>query len=298
MSPIQLRSFHAVATTGSFTAAARMLRVSQPTVTTQVKALEELYGAELFYRRSRGAEPTAVGRNLLSITQRIVAGQQEAEDYLKEVAGLQSGHLRLGAVGPFQVTEILALFNAQYPGISVSVTSGNSRVLEESLRNYHSDIAVVGRLGDLGAFHAIHYSRPAIVIVVNQGHPWSKRKSIRINELKDQRMVFREEGSETRRILEEAAKSASVPLSNIMEFRGRDGVLAAVARGIGIGAVSEEEFVDLKALRKIHIADAEMHTNVHVICLKERKDARMIKAFMDTALQLVKLPARTRRPSA
>jgi DNA-binding transcriptional LysR family regulator len=51
MSPIQLRSFHAVATTGSFTAAARILRVSQPTVTTQVKALEE------FYRRLRPGEP-------------------------------------------------------------------------------------------------------------------------------------------------------------------------------------------------------------------------------------------------
>src|SRR3546814_17409921 len=91
MAPTQMRSCYAVALTGSFTAAARMLNVSQPTVTTQVKGLEELYGVELFYRHGRGAELTETGRNLFAITQRIIVNQQDAKDYLREVRGLQIG---------------------------------------------------------------------------------------------------------------------------------------------------------------------------------------------------------------
>src|SRR5690606_15498514 len=121
MSPTQMRSFYAVGLTGSFTAAARLLNVSQPTVTTQVKALEDLHGVELFYRHGRGAELTEVGRELFQIVLRIVANQNEATDYLNEMRGLRVGQLRVGAVGPYQVSEILARFTERYPLLDASV---------------------------------------------------------------------------------------------------------------------------------------------------------------------------------
>ena len=63
----QLRSFHAVATEGSFTKAANMLHVTQPTLSGQVKALEEQFGVRLFDRRKRRIELTDIGRNLFDI---------------------------------------------------------------------------------------------------------------------------------------------------------------------------------------------------------------------------------------
>ena len=61
MSPTQARAFHAVAMAGSFTAASKILNVSQPTMTTQVKELEALYGVELFHRHPRGVVLTDTG---------------------------------------------------------------------------------------------------------------------------------------------------------------------------------------------------------------------------------------------
>ena len=67
----QLRSFHAVATAGSFTRAAESLHVSQPTVTTQVGQLEDLYKVELFHRTGRRVRPTEIGERLLQLSRQI-----------------------------------------------------------------------------------------------------------------------------------------------------------------------------------------------------------------------------------
>ncbi len=96
----QLRSFHAVAQRLSFTAAARELGVSQPTITTQVKSLEQEFGVELFVRRGRRIELTETGSGLLDIARRLFADEKEAADYLNETRGLRTGHLRVGASAP------------------------------------------------------------------------------------------------------------------------------------------------------------------------------------------------------
>jgi aminoethylphosphonate catabolism LysR family transcriptional regulator len=289
----QLRSFYSVATTGSFTSAAQLLNISQPTVTTQVRNLEKNYSVELFYRHARGSQLTEVGKQLLEISQRIVDNQSEASDYLNNVGKLQTGTLRISAIGPFQVAEILTAFSAEYPKINVLVKHGNSRQLQEHLRNYETDVAVVGQIGRLDEFHEIHYSRPEIIIIVDLHHPWADRASVQIEELEGQSFISREEGSETRWILEEAAAHAKVNLSKVMEFDSRDGVAAAVARGIGIGAMSNEEFVDQNLLRMIKISNADMYTEAHIICLKDRNSSRIIKAFMEIAAKMAKVKVKS-----
>ena len=101
----QLRAFHAVATERSFTKAARALRVSQPAVTIQVKALEESCGAALLDRRGRQVVPTELGEGLLAITRRIFGLEQEADEMLAAAGELRSGHLKVGADGPYFVME-------------------------------------------------------------------------------------------------------------------------------------------------------------------------------------------------
>ena len=111
----QIRSFHAVASTGGFTAASKVLHVGQPTITGQVRALEDFYGVELFYRRGRRVVLTATGRELYAVTQRMEILEKEAQEILQSAGGFKSGHLRIGAVGPFHVTEMLAVFHERYP---------------------------------------------------------------------------------------------------------------------------------------------------------------------------------------
>ena len=113
MLPTQLRTFYAVAREGSFTAAARVLHVSQPTLTSQIKKLEASYGIDLFRRHGRGVELTETGKQLLKIAHRIISNQDEAVTFLKAVNNLEAGHLKIGAVGPYQAAEILSVFHLE-----------------------------------------------------------------------------------------------------------------------------------------------------------------------------------------
>ena len=82
MNSAQLRAFHSVAAQGSFTAAARALNVTQPTLSSQVKALEESYGIRLFHRVGRGVTLTELGNRLFEVTQRLYNLEEEAEEIL------------------------------------------------------------------------------------------------------------------------------------------------------------------------------------------------------------------------
>src|SRR5690606_24242500 len=105
-------------------------------------------------------------------------------------------------------------------------------------------------------FHIQRYSRPEIVIVVGRDHAWWGRRRVRIEELAGQPMIMREPGSETRRVLEQAARKAGTVLSPVMEIGSREGLMAAVIGGIGIGAVSNEELPPHRLVHPVRISNA------------------------------------------
>lgn len=277
----QLRSFHAVATSGGFVAGASALNVSQPTLTAQIKALEAEFGVELFYRRNRRSELTPSGRDLHAITQRLFAEEKEAREFLSAVKGLRTGHLRIGAVGPYHVTEMLAAFNQRYPGITLSMSIGNSSEVQRELLDYRSDVAVLAHIDPDDRLVAIPYRRHPVLVFMSAEHRLARRKTVRLEELANEPFVARELGSTTRRAFEAAARAKGIPLRTIMEIGSREAIREAVIHGIGMGYVSEVEFIPDARLRAVKIADADVFTAAHVVVLRERQHSRIIKAFID-----------------
>jgi aminoethylphosphonate catabolism LysR family transcriptional regulator len=298
----QLRAFHAVAQRGSFTLAARALGVGQPTITIQVRSLEQEFGVELFARRGRRIELTETGRGLLDITQRMFADEKEAADYLNQTRGLTTGHLRVGAVGPYHVTDMLAAFNASHPGLYVSVAVGNSRDTVRDLLDYRTDVAVLAHVEPDPRLVAIPYRRHRVVVFCHVSHPFARRRFIRAREMEGQRLIVREAGSTTRLAFEQAMHHADVRPRVVMEIGSRESIREAVAKGIGLGVVSEAEFIPDPRIRAVPVADAEIYTYAHVVHLKERQNARLVRAFLDVLAGLlpeapVSSPSSRRRPS-
>jgi LysR family transcriptional regulator, low CO2-responsive transcriptional regulator len=295
----QLRSFHAVARAGSFTGAARLLHVSQPTVTTQVRMLEVRYGIELFYRRGHVVSLTPLGEQLFEMAQKVFALESETVQLLEDSGELKSGQLRVGAVGPFHVTEMLARFNQRFPGLQVSVSVGNSEEVLGTLLRYETDVAVLAHFTDDPRYHSVPYSRHPIVIFVNRGHRFARRASIRIGELEGEPLILREVGSTTRKALEDALARAGVKPRVVMEIGSREAIREAVIMGVGVGAVSEKEYIADPRLRTVRVSDAQMYTYAHVVCLAERRGARMVKAFLGIVEELQSTPrARARKKIA
>jgi aminoethylphosphonate catabolism LysR family transcriptional regulator len=296
----QLRSFQAVARAGGFTGAAKLLHISQPTVTTQVRFLEETYGIELFYRRGHTVKLTPLGEQLFEIAQKIFALESETVHLLEDSGELKSGLLRVGAVGPFHVTEMLARFNQRHPGLQVSVRVGNSETVLEALVDYQTDVAVLAQFTDDPRFHSVPYSRHPVVIFVNRAHRFARRRSIRIAELEGEPMILREVGSTTRKALDDALKKAGVAPRVAMEIGSREAIREAVIMGVGIGAVSEIEYIPDPEICMVPVSDAEMYTHAHVVCLEERRGARLVKAFLEIVgeLQRERRAGRTRKKAA
>ncbi|WP_428001984.1 LysR substrate-binding domain-containing protein [Acidovorax sp.] len=277
----QLRSFHAVATEGSFTRAAQALHVSQPTVTTQVKQLEELYKVELFHRTGRRIRPTEIGERLLQLSRQIFGLEHEAVQVLRDAGELRSGHLRVAAVGPSHVTKMLAAFNQRYPDINISVGTGNSEDVLTRLLDYSADVGVLAQVLKDKRFVSVPYSEHPIVIFCNANHRFARRRSIRTAELQGEKLILREQGSTTRKAIESALKAAGVQPTVVMEVASREIIREAVLQGLGVAAVSEVEYVPGAGLHAVRISDAQIKTYAHVVCLAERRDMRLIRAFFE-----------------
>jgi LysR family transcriptional regulator, low CO2-responsive transcriptional regulator len=281
-----LRSFHAVATSGGFNAAAEAFNISQPTLTAQVGALEDEYGLELFIKKGRRRELSEAGRQLLAITTRLFAEEQEAVAFLEQSRELRHGKLSIGAVGPYHVTEMLAAFNRTYPGIELAVKLGNSTEVLSDLLEYKSDVAVLAHIDEDDRLLTIPYRRHPVAVFVRKDHRLAGKKRVKIATLEGEPMIMREHGSTTRRAFEQALAAAKVKPRILMEIGSREAIREAVIRGLGISYVSTAEFVPDPALRLIEIADAEIYTYAHVVFLRKREASRIVRAFIDLVRKL------------
>jgi aminoethylphosphonate catabolism LysR family transcriptional regulator len=277
-----LRAFNAVATHGSYTRAAEVLHVSQPTLSAHVKELEERYSVKLFERRGRGVVLTGFGQSVLDISQRLFRIESEVEELLISARELVTGQLRVGADSPYHIIPIMAAFQGRYPGIQLSISFGNSEQLLKSLRSSNCDIAVLPNVpGDDRRLSSVPLKPDRLVVFVNQSHAWAKRNSIRLQELKDERLVLREKGSNTRALFVKAMREMQIPVNDVMEIGSREGVREAVAAGLGVGVVSESEFGCDNRLHALSVSDARLEDVEFVVCLKDRRTMRVIRAFFD-----------------
>lgn len=276
-----LRSFHAVAHYGGFSAAARALNISQPTLSTQVKALETRYDVELFSRIGRRINLTPAGTELYQTTLRWTQNESEAEDLLNSFKGLHSGSLRIAAVGPFHATDMIVAFKLRYPKIDISIQFGNSRQSFERLLAYEADVGLIAEVNADPRVVTLPYSSHDVVVFMNSEHPFFDRDSISIRELQDQKVVQRETGSTTRTAMEHALREHNVTIDVVLDIGSREGIWKAVEQGLGIGFVADFEFVPHPNLRAIPVQDADISTQYYLAYLKERQSSRLIGAFCE-----------------
>lgn len=276
----QLRSFHAVAREGSVTKASRVLNVSQPTITTQIKELEARYSLELFRRPGRRLELTELGRELLFITQRFFDVEGEAMGFLESAHDLVRGHLRVGAVGPYPLMKFLKQFRKEHADVTVSVDLGNSEEVLQGLRDQRTDVGIVSEIKANPDILITRFGSQSVVVFVSTVHSWSSRKSIRLADLDGQDMVMREEGSMTRQVVEKALKEKKIRSNVVMEVGSREAVWEAVAEGHGIGVISEISLQPDPRIKALSISDHKIQTRIDAVCLKQRQHSSVVRTFL------------------
>jgi aminoethylphosphonate catabolism LysR family transcriptional regulator len=287
ISQSQLRAFHAVATEGSFTKAATSLNVTQPTLSGQVRALEERYGVHLFDRRRRKIEVTDIGRQLLEITWRLFNLEIEAEQVLNAAKGLKRGHLRIGADAPYHSVPFLVMFNRRYPNLRLSMSIGNSTNLQSDLLDQSCDVAIAANVATDPRLFAIPFRQDQLIAFVDRANPWAKRRRIQLEELAGKRLVLREPSSTTRQCFDRAISGAGIKIGEVLEIGSREAIREAVAAGLGIGIVARAEFGDDIRLKALEFEGPLMASTEYVACLSDRKSTPLVKAFLDIVQETV-----------
>ena len=281
MSAARYRAFVAVAQHGSLSAAARELGLSQPTVSSQIATLERQSHTELFHRRGYRMSLSSAGQQLLGLAQKIVALESEAALFLRDAGQLNQGELKLGAVGPFHVIEMVAAYRARYPGMRVSIRMGNSQQVLQDLERYTIDVAVLAGAATRPEFVVREYARHAVILFAHVDHPFAQRKEVALRELQGQPLLLREQGSTTRLAMEQALQAAGVLPQVPLEIGSREAIREAVARGLGLGVVSEAEFIPDPRFRAVRIAGDPAGTVTSVVSLAERRDGLLVRSFWE-----------------
>jgi LysR family transcriptional regulator, low CO2-responsive transcriptional regulator len=235
----QLRSFLAVVRTGSVTAAAEELVVSQPSVSAAVSALGRELGVELTERVGRNIRPSPAGEVFARYAADVVGLLDQGARAARERAQQTAGELRIGAVttaGEHIAPQLMQAFAARHPEITLTVDVGNRDRVFERLRTHRSDVAIGGRPPDDG-FVAERFLDNPIVVITAPDDSLAQARRVRVEALGARPWLLREEGSGTRSMTEEflAGHDLHPPVRTL----GSNGAIKQAARaGLGLSLQS------------------------------------------------------------
>jgi len=289
----QLRAFHAVATYGGFSKAARKLNISQPAISDQVRKLEGWFNIRLFERKRRSVVPTELGLRLFELTKRMFELENEAVELLSESEALRTGSLRMAADAPLHSVNLIGAFRDAYPGISLKFSIGNADDVLSWLYDFNADVAVLVDVPDDPRLQSMPLRTDPLVAFVPKSHRWAKRRTITLKELCSEPLVMREQGSKTRLTFEQELEEKQISIEIALEAEGRAAAREAVAAGIGAGVVSKADFGFDSRLMAITLSDSNASMTENLVCLKERAKLRTVAAFWELATNHEKNVAET-----
>lgn len=281
-----LAAFHAVAEAESFTGGAKARHVSQPTLSAQVRALEDAYGVRLFDRVGRQIKLTPLGQSLFAITARLFAAQDEAQSLLAGTRTLQRGHLRIAADSATHVMAALARMREKYPGLTFSLTIGNSSEVIDQIMDFSADVAITARQNSDPRLHTVKLRSDRLVAFVSSSHALAEHESVPIEAFVGQDLVLRERGSITRETFEARLSEAGIKPANLLEVQTREAVREAVAAGFGVGVTFEAEFRADPLLRRLVVTGADLTVGEYAACRSERRRIPLVRGFFDTVQDL------------
>jgi DNA-binding transcriptional LysR family regulator len=304
----QLRTFKTVADLKSFSLAAQHLRLSQPSVSYQVKELEEALGLPLLDRLGKSVHLTEAGSILYSYTRRTLDVLDEAAVAFEEMRGIKRGNLRVGAsttVGIYLLPAALGAFKKLHPGIVISLEIGTRvRVQEQVLLN-ELDLAVVGPALKDPDLAILPFVSDELVVVAPAGHTLARRRGLALKDLESQPFVMREPASGSRWSLEKAARKAGAKLNVAMELGSNGAIKHAVESGLGLAVISRYACaleLSSRRLVELDIKGFPIRRDWHIVHLRRRRLPASVLAFIallkDTSwLSRNGAPGRVRPPT-
>lgn len=242
----QVQVFAKVAETGSFSKAAETLLLSQPTVSEHIATLEATLGTRLLDRRRERVHLTPVGSVFLPLAQRMLRLRDEARAVVQAHLGVVRGHLTLGGStipGTYVLPGLIGRFTRKYPGVTVTLRSGDSREIIRQVLDGALEIGMVGSCPRGQEVQCHHYGRDTLVLAMPKGHPLARHSSVPVKALEGVPFLQREAGSGSRELLDHEFRRRGLDpakvLNVVCELGSTEAVKEGIKSGLGVSVLSE-----------------------------------------------------------
>ncbi len=275
----------------SFSAAARALAISQPTVSSHIAALEKAIGARLFDRVDGEISTTQVGSLLYEESRRVLDQHRRAFQNVLDFLGVVRGTLRIGGStipGNYILPRYVRGFRDEHPGIQVDVRCGSSSGVLDRLGAGEFEIAIVGEKPGSEEFRHFAFEEDEIVLAVPRDHPLNGRGAASIEEALAHPHVARQPGSATRALVERALARKGVEFSSAATIAclvdSSEGVRQAVLSGLGVAFLSARAIaLELEAgwVSACRVEGLDLTRRFHMVTSVRRTSSPAARSFLN-----------------
>jgi DNA-binding transcriptional LysR family regulator len=286
----QLHIFCKVVEQRSFSKAAKIVQLSQPTVSNHIKELERQLGCRLIDRLSRKALPTKEGELLYRYGLKLIALRDEAEAALNRFKGIVKGSLFVGGStipAGYILPRFIAGFLTSYPDVYPSMRVADTGIIIAAVLNGDIEIGVVGARPANNQLHQQVLLEDEMRLIVAADHALARQKRVNLEMLTAERFVVRESGSGTLKSIETSLQGRGLKLNDlkvVTELGSTAAVIQGVKSGIGISIVSLIAVADdVKAgtLRALKIEGLNLKRNFFLTRHRYRSLSPPAQAFFD-----------------
>lgn len=289
----QFLVFKEVAETRNITLAAKRLHMSQPSISIQIQNLENQYGAKFFERTNKGVTLTQAGKIFYQHICQVIQLMKEAGEKIADLIEDKRGLIHVGAtftIGEYVLPLILGYLNKVRPDIDFKVNIANTETIAQDVLEKRIHIGLVeGPIPQNRELVVENFWQDELVVVVPYHHPWNKRSSVTIAELTAERMITREVGSGTRKVMEIALEERGLDpqqLNITMELGSTQAIKQVVCSGLGITIISALTVVqecNQKVLKALKIQDCPVYRPLNILMhaqTLQTKDERYFINFL------------------
>ena len=283
---IQLETFRRLAHEANFTRTAEQLNLTQPAVTQHVRSLQNHFQVKLVDLVGRKTVLTDAGRFLAERATDVLGQIAVLEREMREFADVSAGELRIGAtvtIGAYALPAIVARFRVAHPGVQLLVEVKNTAEMARAVKAGRVSLALVeGPLHD-DALEIEAYADDELLLVAAPTHELVRRRGARtIRDLAGVAFVVREDGSGTRMQIEAALLAADVAPQVVLTLPTGEGIVRAVALGIGVAIVSRlvaEEAVRDGRIVSVPLRDFTLRRTFRAVRLRRQTPSPAALAF-------------------
>lgn len=286
-----LEYFMAVCETLHFTKAAEKLRISQPTLSHQIKLLEDRLGTPLFKRAGKKVFITEAGKYLLEHSERIFFEIDQAYIKIKEIKGLQRGKLIIGCSGNHLLTSAVISFNNQYPDIGLSIQSTTTEEAIEGIIHNHLDIGVIFLSIQNEQLESTPLFLEELSLVVSVNHELATQSEINFDSLEEIELVFIPKKYYIRQIIDEICVKRGFTLQPKIELTTLESLHKMVQYN-NVATILPKSYlasIDDPKIKQIRIVDPIPQKMVGLVYRKDAFKDTTMNTFMKHLIETYKL---------